>query len=74
MDRVISLLAALVGLIALGGAILVHINADAERRDLAAQIAEIRTSLRTGAAPPAEASVAELASAPSIEASSEAAA
>ena len=36
MDRVISLLAALVGLIALGGAILVHINADAERRDLAA--------------------------------------
>jgi hypothetical protein len=53
MDRVISLLAALVGLIALGGAILVHVNADAERQDLAAQIAEIRTSLKTGAMPAA---------------------
>jgi len=35
MDRVISLLAALVGLIALGGAILVHTNSDTQRRELA---------------------------------------
>jgi hypothetical protein len=69
MDRVISLLAALVGLIALGGAILVHVNADAERGVLAAQIADIRTSLRTGAALPAEPSVAEIASASSSVAS-----
>ncbi len=78
MDRVISLLAALVGLIALGEAILVHVNADAERQDLAAQIAEIRTSLKTGVMPAAEpsmvasASIAAVPAAPSLEMSSNA--
>ncbi|HVY51672.1 MAG TPA: hypothetical protein VHA07_08970 [Devosia sp.] len=45
MDRIISLLAALVGLIALGGAILVHTNADAERQKMATQIAALEASL-----------------------------
>lgn len=45
MDRIISLLAALVGLIALGGAILVHVNGDVQRKELAAEIADLRTSL-----------------------------
>jgi hypothetical protein len=45
MDRVISLLAALVGLIALGGAILVHTNADTQRREMATQIAALKTSI-----------------------------
>jgi hypothetical protein len=45
MDRIISLLAALVGLIALGGAILVHTNADAERRQMAAEIAGLEASV-----------------------------
>ena len=70
MDRIISLLAALVGLIALGGAILVHINADAERQDLAAQIAELRTSLRSGAMPASETSAVAPASMPEIAAAS----
>jgi hypothetical protein len=43
MDRVISLLAALVGLIALGGAILVHTNADVQRREMATEIAQLKT-------------------------------
>ena len=45
MDRVISLLAALVGLIALGGAILVHTNADTQRREMATEIAALKTSI-----------------------------
>jgi hypothetical protein len=45
MDRVISLLAALVGLIALGGAILVHTNADAQRTQMAAEIAQLKLSV-----------------------------
>lgn len=45
MDRVISLLAALVGLIALGGAILVHTNGDAQRQQMATEIAQLKASL-----------------------------
>jgi len=50
MDRIIALLSALVGLIALGGALLVHNNADAALTRQAAEIAELRLAL---AAPPA---------------------
>lgn len=66
MDRIISLLAALVGLIALGGAILVHTNGDAQRNEMASQIAQLKVSVdllgrQTGAAspspPPAQASI-----------------
>ncbi len=58
MDRVISLLAALVGLIALGGAILVHTNGDAQRTEMAAQIAQLKVSVdllgrQSGATPAA---------------------
>ena len=54
MDRVISLLAALVGLIALGGALLVHTNSDAQRREMATEIAALKTSISLlgGPAPP----------------------
>lgn len=45
MDRVISLLAALVGLIALGGAILVHTNGDTQRNQMAAEIAQLKLSV-----------------------------
>jgi len=45
MDRVISLLAALVGLIALAGAVLVATNGDLERRELATQIAQLKTGM-----------------------------
>jgi hypothetical protein len=45
MDRIISLLAALVGLIALGGAILVHTNGDAQRQQMATEIAQLKASL-----------------------------
>ena len=45
MDRVISLLAALVGLIALAGAVLVATNGDLERRQLATQIAQLKTGM-----------------------------
>ena len=45
MDRVISLLAALVGLIALGGAILVHTNGDAQHNQMAAEIAQLKLSV-----------------------------
>lgn len=71
MDRIISLLAALVGLIALGGAVLVHVNADSQRAELAAEIAAIRAGMGSSMPPsetiavadPAPASVAS--SAPS---------
>jgi hypothetical protein len=61
MDRVLSLLAALVGLIALGGAILVHTNADMQRREMATEIAQLKASmslLGTPAATPARADAA----------------
>lgn len=45
MDRMISLLAALVGLIALGGAILVHTNGDVQRTEMASQIAQLKVSV-----------------------------
>jgi hypothetical protein len=45
MDRLIALLSALVGLIALGGALLVHNSAVAVTERQAAEIAELRTSL-----------------------------
>ncbi|MBN9307327.1 MAG: hypothetical protein BGO82_08660 [Devosia sp. 67-54] len=51
MDRVISLLAALVGLIALGGAILVHTNADTQRREMATEIAQLKASMSLLGAP-----------------------
>lgn len=59
MDRIISLLAALVGLIALGGAILVHTNADTERQKMASEIAALQASIDTlGTAQAASASSA----------------
>jgi hypothetical protein len=67
MDRLISLLAALVGLIALGGAILVHVNGDAQRAELAAEIAGLRTSM---GAPPVSAAVASPAIVPGSATSS----
>lgn len=45
MDRLIALLAALVGLIALGGALLVHNSATATAQRQATQIAELRDAL-----------------------------
>jgi hypothetical protein len=59
MDRVISLLAALVGLIALGGAILVHTNADVQRREMATEIAQLKATIAlNGTAPQAAATPA----------------
>ena len=71
MDRVISLLAALVGLIALGGAILVHVNGDAQRNQLAAEIAGLKAAISltptpAGPSATAPASVSEPASASAI--------
>jgi hypothetical protein len=61
MDRVISLLAALVGLIALGGAILVHTNADMQRREMATEIAALKTSISLlGGPAPASTTVAAI--------------
>lgn len=51
MDRVISLLAALVGLIALGGALLVHTNTETQRREIATEIAQLKTSMSLLGAP-----------------------
>jgi hypothetical protein len=45
MDRVIALLSALVGLVALGGALLVHNNANAVMQRQAAEIAQLKASL-----------------------------
>ncbi len=55
MDRIISLLAALVGLIALGGAILVHTNVDAERQQMATDLAQMRLSIGLTSREPAAA-------------------
>lgn len=61
MDRVISLLAALVGLIALGGAILVHTNADTQRREMATEIAQLKASMSLLGAPNAASGKAQTA-------------
>jgi hypothetical protein len=45
MDRMISLLAAFVGLIALGGAILVHTHGQTEDQQMATEIAALQASL-----------------------------
>lgn len=58
MDRIISLLAALVGLIALGGAILVHVNGDTQRAQMAAEIAQLKVSVGLMAAGKAPVEVA----------------
>jgi hypothetical protein len=63
MDRVISLLAALVGLIALGGAILVHVHGDAQRNELAAQIAGLKASIASPTLAPRAATPEALATA-----------
>lgn len=63
MDRVISLLAALVGLIALGGAILVHTNADTQRREMATEIAQLKASISLLGTPAPEAAAATTAAA-----------
>lgn len=61
MDRIISLLAALVGLIALGGAIAVHTNADSQRREMATEIAALKTSIALlGTPAPAGTKAAEI--------------
>ena len=52
MDRLIALLAALVGLIALGGALLVHNSATATMQRQATEIAALKDALKTtGPAP-----------------------
>lgn len=53
IDRVIPFLAALVGLVALGGAVMVQINADTKTRAIAQAVAELRTSIDALAAQPA---------------------
>lgn len=50
MDRLIALLAALVGLIALGGALLVHNSATATMQRQATEIAELREALKAAPA------------------------
>lgn len=45
MDRVISLLAALVGLIALGGALLVQTNGETQRQQMAADMAQLKLQI-----------------------------
>lgn len=61
MDRIIALLAALVGLIALGGAILVNSHAETGQQRLAAQVADLQATL---ASPPAPTEVTPTAPAP----------
>ncbi|MEO6015024.1 MAG: hypothetical protein ABIQ30_15760 [Devosia sp.] len=58
MDRLISLLAALVGLIALGGALLVHNSADVAEQRMATQIAELKASMSLVSPQPAAAPAA----------------
>ena len=52
MDRLIALLAALVGLIALGGALLVHNSATATMQRQATEIAALQDALKSGAPAP----------------------
>jgi hypothetical protein len=57
-DRLIPFLAAFVGLIALGGAVLVQVNADARTRQVSEEIAALRTAIDAlGKAPVAVAPV-----------------
>jgi hypothetical protein len=55
MDRLISLLAALVGLIALAAAVLVEIHGQTERKTIATELAAIRTSVEALQNAPAQA-------------------
>ena len=57
MDRLIALLAALVGLIALGGALLVHNSATATMQRQATEIAALKESLKGAGAAPAQTTV-----------------
>lgn len=54
MDRLIALLAALVGLIALGGALLVHNSATATMQRQATEIAALKESLKGSGSVPAQ--------------------
>ncbi len=56
MDRLIALLAALVGLVALGGALLVHNSATATMERQASEIAALKQALQSGAPPLAQTS------------------
>jgi hypothetical protein len=57
MDRLIALLAALVGLIALLGAVLVQVHGETERQQLVAELSQLRSSIGEVAQPaPAAAS------------------
>lgn len=67
MDRIISLLAALVGLIALGGAILVHTNGDTQRQQMATEIAQLKASLALMGQPTPGTSVQTAAPAPKAD-------
>ena len=62
MDRLIALLAALVGLIALGGALLVHNSATATMQRQATEIAALKESLKGAAPAPAPVQTAASAS------------
>lgn len=53
IDRVIPFLAAVVGLVALGGAVLVQVNADTKTRAIAQAVAELRSSIDALSAQPA---------------------
>src|SRR5690606_7573586 len=55
IDRVIPFLAALVGLVALAGAVMVQVNADTKTRAIATAVAELRSSIDALAAQPAAA-------------------
>lgn len=57
IDRVIPFLAALVGLVALGGAVMVQINADSKTRVIAEAVANLRSSIDALATQPAAAPV-----------------
>ncbi|MEP7239830.1 MAG: hypothetical protein ABI697_02985 [Devosia sp.] len=52
MDRVISLLAALVGLIALAGAVLVHVNNQSREQELVAEVAALQAQVASAAPAP----------------------
>ena len=66
MDRLIALLAALVGLIALGGALLVHNSATIAQQRQATEIAQLKASISilTQQAPSGAQTPAPVASAP----------
>ncbi|MGV3490672.1 MAG: hypothetical protein ACO1OG_05050 [Devosia sp.] len=66
VDRVIPFLAALVGLVALAGAVTVQINADAKTRAMAEAVAELRRSIDTLAQPVVQLKPAETAADPAV--------